>query len=124
MAKQAYLASLRASRLELLAAVNAADEASLVSLPICGTWTGNQVLSHLAAADLAALAVARQVGRGEAPKPAWEGVDSDQWNQEGVDERTGLTLDQLLAELAETHNALLAELEAWPGDGGPFGANT
>jgi hypothetical protein len=124
MTKPEYLASLRASRQELLAAVSAADEAALISLPICGTWTGKQLLSHLAASDLAALDFARQVGRGAAPTWPWAGGNEDQWNQEGVDERQGRTIDQLLAELADTRAALLAELEAWPSDGSPFEANT
>jgi hypothetical protein len=124
VSKQDYLANLRASRQELLAALSTADEASLASVPICGIWTGQQVLSHLAAAELAALEVARQVGRGASPRWAWEGVDGDQWNQDTVDERQGLKVDQLLSELANTHAALVAELESWPTDGGPFGANT
>jgi hypothetical protein len=124
MTKQEYLTDLRASRQELLATLGAADEGALASLPICGIWTGKQVLSHLAAAELAALDFARQAGRDETPTWAWDGVDGDQWNQDTVDSRQGLTVDQLLAELTETHAALLAELESWPADGGPFGANT
>jgi hypothetical protein len=95
-----------------------------VCRPICGAWTGQQVLSHLAAAERAALDVARRVSRGEAPRPAWDGVDDDRWNQEEVDKRQGRTIDQLLAELAEIRTDLLAELDAWPSDGGPFGART
>jgi hypothetical protein len=124
MTKQDYLVNLRASRQELLTALGAADEDLLANVPICGIWTGQQVLSHLAAANLAALEVARQAGRGEAPRWAWEGVDGDQWNQDTVDTRLSLTVDQLLAELAETHSGLLTELESWPSEGGPFGDST
>jgi hypothetical protein len=42
MIKPEYLANLRASRQELLGAVSNADETALVSVPVCGTWTGQQ----------------------------------------------------------------------------------
>jgi uncharacterized damage-inducible protein DinB len=123
--KEAYLANLRVSRQALLDAVNAANESALETVAVCGTWTARQVLSHVAACDAVALNAAQQARSGATITWAWDSYgDGDKWNQDEVAKRQGLPLAALLGELQQTRNALLAELESWPAEGGPFGDKT
>jgi len=123
--KQEYLAKLQTTRQSLLDAVSQADQTALTTVPICGTWTGKEVLGHVAACESACLAVAQQAARGEKPKWPWDDyADGDQANQAEVDKRKDWSVAQVVSELQESRKRLLAELESWPANGGPFGENT
>ena len=124
MAKQDYLATLQTTRQSLLDAVSKADQAALTTVPISGTWTGKEVLAHLAACEAACVAAAKQAARGEKPTWPWDNVDGDLANQQGVDERKDSSVGQIVAELQESRKQVLAELESWPANGGPFGEST
>src|SRR5438874_13221849 len=98
MAKQDYLAALQTTRQSLLDAVSRADQTALTSIPICGTWTGKEVLAHLADSEAACLEAAQQAARGEKLTWPWDSVDGDLANQQGVDVRKNMSVDQVVAE--------------------------
>jgi uncharacterized protein (TIGR03083 family) len=122
--KQEFIAKARSERQALLDSVKGVDEATLTTLPVCGTWTARDVLAHVAACDLVALDVLRQARAGEKLTWAWEGSEGDTWNEDEVARRRDRSMAQIQAELAESHGRLVAELESWPAEAGPFGPDS
>jgi uncharacterized damage-inducible protein DinB len=123
--KHAFIASLRSEREAVLGAVAALDEATLTTVPVCGTWTGKDVLGHLAAVDRVLAQALRQSRAGEPVVWPWDSAtDGDSWNAAEVGSRRDRTAYQALAEVAQTHADVLAEValypDSWDADGSPF----
>ena len=119
--KEEFIDKARSARQALLASLDGIDEAALTSVRVCGTWTARDVLAHVAASDLDILDALRQARAGEKVTWPWDDSDVDTWNEVGVVHRRQWPMPQILAELTDTHARLLAELESWPADAGPFG---
>ena len=122
--KQDLITAMRRERQALVAAVDGVDEVTLTTVPICGAWTARDVLAHVAAVDRATLDVLIQARKGEDLTWAWSGTEGDDWNTAEVALRQTKSVRQLLSELEQTHRDILAELDPWPAEGGPFGAGS
>lgn len=123
--KQQIIDAARGERQALLAALEGIDEAKLTTVPVCGTWAARDVLAHVAAVDATVLDALRQARAGKEVVWAWASApDGDSWNQAQVASRQDRSLAQLRAELEESHQNILTELEAWPEDAGPFGPDS
>jgi len=119
--KEDFIDLMRFERRAVLATLDGVDDVTLATLPICGDWTAKDILAHLASVDAAILGVVRQVRAGEPVTWAWEGHPQGyDWNAVEVASRQNLTVAEVRAELEENHRDLIAELESWPADSGPF----
>ncbi|HVC35546.1 MAG TPA: DinB family protein [Chloroflexota bacterium] len=123
--KQQLISAVQSERQAVFTALEGIDDATLTMAPVCGTWTAKEVLAHLAAVDTAVLGVLRQARAGDAVTWAWDSAtDGDSWNQSEVDRRRHRSIAQVREEIAETHRTILAEVESWPAESGPFGPDS
>jgi hypothetical protein len=89
------------------------------------SWTAKDVLSHLIGYDLAILKATRDIRAGRTFSWGWTQPSSfDAWNETNVAPRRGQPLLAVRTELETTRAALLRELEGWPEEAGPFGADS
>jgi hypothetical protein len=89
-----------------------------------GDWTAKDVLSHLIGYDLAILKAIADIRDGRPFAWGWTYPNFDPWNESNVAPRRGRPFDAVRAELEASRMALLRELDGWPEDAGPFGADT
>lgn len=125
MTKQRLLDAVRTEREVLLAILDGIDATQLETVPVCGSWTGKDVLVHLAAVDRAILEVVDQARRGEVMLWPWSSyANGNDWNDAMIARRRDSSVDNARAELESTTARLLDELESWPEDAGPFGPDS
>ncbi len=116
---------------QLLDALGGFDEATLTTVPVCGSWSAREVLAHVLAWDEYALEVLQgwpepdlaRLGRWLGPSGVLEDVDAvNQALQEAMAEQT---LIELLDGLATVHRRILRVYDGIPaeelGQEGNFG---
>ena len=125
MGKAAFLGDIRAARVRLAAELDARDQDALATRVIPGLqWTTKEMLAHLIGYDLAVLKAIADVRAGQKPKWGWTYPNFDEWNESQVWPRRSRDFAVVRAELDDSRARLLAELESWPEDAGPFGPDT
>jgi hypothetical protein len=128
VSKAELLADIRAAHAELLAALDTLGRHAEPTLPTAKVpdtnWTAKDVLSHLIGYDLGILKAIQDIRDGRPFTWGWSGPGFDAWNETNVAPRRSRLLAAVRAELETTRAALLRELESWPEDAGPFGANS
>ncbi len=125
MSKAAFLADIRAVRVELEGALARRDVKTLAEAVLPGlSWTTKGVLAHLIGYDLAVLKACADVRAGQQPVWGWTYPNFDEWNESQVGPRRAHRYAAVRAELDASRAALLGELDSWPGDAGPFGRDT
>jgi hypothetical protein len=125
VSKAEFLADIRSARVELEDVLARRDERTLAKAVLPGqTWTSKDVLAHLIGYDLAVLKATADVRAGRKWKWGWTSPKFDEWNESQVGPRRARSYANVRAELDGSRLRLLAELETWPDDAGPFGADT
>jgi hypothetical protein len=125
MGKSEFLADLRAARVELCGVLDRHDEQTLGKTVIPGLeWTTKELLAHLIGYDLAVLKAIADVRAGQKWKWGWTYPNFDEWNESQVWPRRSRGYPSVREELDQSRARLLEELEGWPEDAGPFGADT
>ncbi len=116
---------------QLLDAIGGLDEATLTTVPVCGSWSAREVLAHVLAWDEYALEVLRgwpepdptRLGRWLGPSGTLE--DMDAVNQALQEEMAEQTLIDLLDGLTTVHRRILQAYDRIPagelGQEGDFG---
>ena len=124
MSKADFLADIRSAHAELLEIVGRSDARTLADAKVPGMdWTAKDVLSHLIGYDLAILTATKNIHDGRPFTWPWSSATFDVVNEGNVGPRRSRSYGEVLAELETTRAALLRELEGWPEDNGPFGAD-
>ena len=125
MSKPDFLADIRAARVELEGALARRDDQRHSETVLPGlSWTTKEVLAHLIGYDLAVLKACADVRAGQQPVWGWTYPNFDEWNESQVWPRRSRSYAAVRAELDESRSRLLAELDRWPGNAGPFGPDT
>lgn len=125
MGKAEFLADVRAARVELRGVLERLDERTLGEARVPGMgWTARDVLSHLIGYDLAILKACDDIRAARGFTWGWTYPNFDPWNESNVGPRRGRPFAAVLAELEASRTALLRDLEGWPEDAGPFGAES
>ena len=123
MDKRVLLEHLTGARADLLAAIEGLNETEMTTLPVAGVWTIRDILAHVsgwAAWDLAGIRTILAGGRVNFSPIQ----DVDTFNARLVAERSGWSLDRILAEMRDTQAALQELLAGMPDEDlfhvGPF----
>jgi DinB superfamily len=125
VSKAEFLADIRSARAELADVLAGRDERTLSEAVVPGlSWTSKELLAHLIGYDLAVLKAITDVRAGQKWKWGWTVPRFDEWNESQVEPRRSHSYANVRAELDASRSRLLAELETWPEDAGPFGAGT
>jgi hypothetical protein len=125
VSKAEFLADIRAARVELDLVLARRDVQTLSETVVPGlSWTTKELLAHLVGYDLAVLTAIADVRAGQRWAWGWTYPSFDDWNESQVGPRRSRTYPEVRAELEASRMRLLAELDRWPEDGGPFGADT
>jgi hypothetical protein len=125
MTKAEFLAGIRDARTELVTILDLYDQTALASRVIPGLqWTTKELLAHLIGYDLAVLKAIAHIRAGQKWKWGWTYPNFDDWNESQVWPRRSRSYAAVRAELNDSRARLLAELERWPEDAGPFGPDT
>ena len=125
MSKADFLAGIRAARRELREDLERHDEQALATTRIPGLeWTAKELLAHLIGYDQAVLKAIADVRAGQRWKWGWTYPNFDEWNESQVWPRRSRSYRSVREELDDSRTRLLEELERWPEDAGPFGAET
>ena len=125
MSKAEFLADVRAARIELEHVLASHDERTLAETTLPGqSWTSKDLLAHLIGYDLAVRTAIADVRAGRKWTWPWTAPRFDAWNESQVAPRRSRTYQAVRAELDASRADLLAELERWPDDAGPFGPAT
>jgi hypothetical protein len=123
--KAEFLAEIRSARVELADVLAGRDGRTLAEAVIPGlSWTSKELLAHLIGYDLAVLQAIADVRAGRKWQWGWTDPGFDAWNETQVGPRRSRSYANVRAELDGSRSRLLAELESWPEDAGPFGAAT
>ncbi len=125
VSKAEFLADISAARVELAEILAARDERTLAETVIPGlSWTAKEILAHLIGYDLAVLQAIADVRAGGQWTWGWTYPNFDNWNESTVGPRRARSFALVRSELDASRARLLEELERWPNDAGPFGADT
>ena len=125
MSKADFLAEIRGARAHLDDVLGSRDAETLSGVVIPGLrWTAQEVLAHLIGYDLAILKVVADIRAGRPWAWGWRYPDFDAWNESQVGPRRSRTYASVREELVASRARLLAELDRWPDDAGPFGPDT
>jgi hypothetical protein len=123
--KAEFLADIRSARVELDGVLGRHAATTLSETVIPGmAWTTKDLISHLIGYDLAVLEAIADVRAGRTWAWGWVDRNFDDWNESQVGPRRSSGYAAVRAELDGSRARLLAELERWPEDAGPFGADT
>ncbi len=99
-------AALEAGREELCAAADIVPPGERALLPVCGTWTLQDVLGHVADWEDWVVAGLHDMAAGRAPHVRLE-TDEETWNQEHAAARRGQSWKKVWADLQGTRRELL-----------------
>jgi hypothetical protein len=125
VSKADFLADIRSARVELDLVLARRDEKTLSKTVVPGlSWTTKELLAHLVGYDLAVLKAIADVRAGKTWAWGWTSPNFDDWNESQVSPRRSRGYPAVRAELDASRTLLLAELDRWPEDAGPFGADT
>jgi Mycothiol maleylpyruvate isomerase N-terminal domain len=125
VSKTEFLADIRSARAELEKVLAGRDERTLDAVTVPGlSWTSKEVLAHLIGYDLAVRNAIADVRAGRTWTWGWAAHGFDEWNERQVGPRRARGYASVRAELDASRTDLLAELERWPEDAGPFGTDT
>jgi hypothetical protein len=125
VSKAEFLADVRAARTELEHVLASHDERTLAETTLPGhSWTSKDLLAHLIGYDLAVRKAIADVRGGIKWTWPWTVSRFDAWNESQVAPRRSRTYQVVRTELDASRADLLAELERWPEDAGPFGPTT
>jgi mycothiol maleylpyruvate isomerase-like protein len=125
VSKAEFLADVRAARTELEHVLASHDERTLAETFLAGqTWTSKDLLAHLIGYDQAVRKAIADVRAGLKWTWPWTAPRFDAWNESQVAPRRSRTYRAVRAELDASRADLLAELERWSEDAGPFGPTT
>ncbi len=75
-----------------------------------GLYSGREVIAHLAGANRGMTRLMQQMAAGQQPRLKAD-YNNDYYNLRQQEKRAGMSVDQLLAELDETHRDLLTLIE-------------
>ncbi len=108
--KAALLDTIRSTRAALEDALARFDEAALVTAAVTGEWTPKDIMAHVADWERRFLRWVETGRRGEDPERpeigmAW--ADLDRLNREVVEHSRTRSLDEVRAEFAASHRAIL-----------------
>lgn len=104
----AMLQTAAKSWLEVRRLLDAISDAALTKPNTVGTWSGRDLLIHLANWDEEAVNVLERMAAGEpAHWPLPPGVDGDEWNEEHVAPWRSATPAQARRYLADAHDRLM-----------------
>ena len=67
-----------------------------------GSWSIREIVAHISGWHRAMIPAFERIARGEEPYPAGTYDDFDAWNARFVEERVGMKLDDVLAELVDS----------------------
>lgn len=104
--KTVLAAKLEASREELCAAADMVPPETRATLPVCGTWTLQDVLGHVADWEGWVVAGLRDMAAGRAPQVRLE-TDEETWNQQHAAARQGQGWERVWTDFQDTHQGLL-----------------
>ena len=125
MGKAEFIAEIRSARADLAGVLASRDERTLSDATIPGlSWTAKELLAHLIGYDLAVLKALADIRAGRRGTWGWTARGFDAWNESQVSPRRSRAYLAVREELDESRARLLAELERWPADAGPFGPAT
>lgn len=125
MTKDGFLDDIRAARVQLTTILDLYDQDALATRIVPGLeWTTKELLAHLIGYDLAVLKAIADVRAGQKWKWGWTYPNFDEWNESQVWPRRSRGYAAVRGELDDSRAQLLAELERWPEDAGPFGPAT
>jgi hypothetical protein len=125
VSKAVFLADVRTARTELEHVLASRDERTLAETTLPGqSWTSKDLLAHLIGYDLAVRKAIAAVRAGSKWTWPWTAPRFDAWNESQVAPRRSRPYGAVRAELDASRADLLAELERWPEDAGPFGPAT
>jgi len=102
--KSLLLAELDAAREELLAAAALVPAAERASRPVCGVWTLQDMLGHVADWEQVAVDVLREMAAGR--NPVIDIPDMEAWNQDHCQARRGQPWEVVWADLHRIRAAL------------------
>jgi len=108
--KALLAASLAAAREELLAAAELVSPEERASRPVCGVWTLQDVLGHIADWEGYLLAGLRDMTAGRPPGVEYV-PDEEAWNQAHAQARRNQSWERVWADFQGVHRALLEVLE-------------
>jgi hypothetical protein len=125
VSKAEFLEGIRGARVELDHVLAGRDERTLAEIAVPGlSWTSKELLAHLIGYDLAVLTAIADVRAGRKWTWGWTIPSFDAWNESQVAPRRTHSFAAVRAELDASRTGLLAELERWPEEAGPFGPDT
>ena len=125
VSKAEFLADVRAARTDLEHVLAGRDERTLAETTLPGqSWTSKDLLAHLIGYDHAVRKAIADVRSGLKWTWPWTAPRFDAWNESQVAPRRSRSYPAVRAELDASRADLLAELERWPEDAGPFGPAT
>jgi len=125
VSKADFLAEIRGARTRLMDVLGSHDEETLSGVAIPGLrWTAQEVLAHLIGYDLAILKALADIRAGRPWAWGWTSPGFDEWNESQVAPRRTRPYASVREELDVSRARLLAELDRWPEDAGPFGPDT
>jgi hypothetical protein len=125
VSKAKFLAEIRGTRAALEQVLAGHDERTLAEAAVPGmSWTAKDVLAHLIGYDLAVLTAIAEVRAGRKWNWGWTDPGFDAWNESQVSARRSHSYATVRKELDASRAGLLAELDRWPADAGPFGPDT
>jgi len=79
-----------------------------------GTWGVREILIHISGWHEAMTPALGRVAKGEAPYPAGTYDDFDAWNARFVDQKAGVKIAEVLAELDASHREFVGAAAAVP----------
>jgi len=125
MSKADFLAEIRGARAHLGDVLGSRDASTLSRVVIPGLrWTAQEVLAHLIGYDLAILKALADIRAGRPWAWGWTYPGFDGWNESQVAPRRTRPYASVREELDASRARLLAELDRWPENAGPFGPDT
>ena len=109
MSKEDFLAQLDADRQRLLQAIEGLSAEEMTAAPAVGEWTVKDILGHIAAWEWEAVKAVEQTLAGQRPD-LLDIEDVDAWNAAQVAAWRTRPLEDVLAELHRSRQALVAAI--------------
>ncbi|MFQ6125682.1 MAG: ClbS/DfsB family four-helix bundle protein [Candidatus Heimdallarchaeota archaeon] len=110
ISKTDLIAAVRAARAYLLEIIEDFNPEEMLQPTKIGKWCVKDILSHIAGWDTLMRTTMRAIFEGKQPDLSAT-KDIDATNVKFVDERSGWSVEQILAEMAENHQKMLQFVE-------------